>query len=78
MFNVRMNSAGRALVFMEASIQGQLLLVYTYEFHCSINAACTVKHYLWFSVYSGMFLVVLEHFFMTNRQKYLGEMSFCM
>lgn len=69
MFNVRMNSAARALVFMEASIQGQLLLVYTCEFHCSINAAFTVKYYLWFSMYSGMFLVLLEHFFMTNPQK---------
>lgn len=41
--NVRMNSSGWSLVFTEANVQGQFLLVSRYEFHCSINAAFTVQ-----------------------------------
>lgn len=63
-----MSSAGRALVFMEANVQGQFLLVVSYEFHCGIDAPFTVKLYLWFSMYSGIFLVLLEHFFMISHQ----------
>lgn len=73
-----MNSAGRALVFTETNVQGQFLLVYSYEFHCSINNGFTVKLYPW---YSGIFLVLLEHFFMINHQKHLvrvDEVSSCM
>lgn len=63
-----MNSAGRSLVFTKANVQGQFLQVYSYEFHSSINAAFTLKLYLWFSIYYGVFLVLLKHFFMTNHQ----------
>lgn len=41
-----MNSAGRPLVFTEANVQGQFLLVVSYEFHCGIDGAFTVKLYL--------------------------------
>lgn len=66
--NVRMNS-GRSLVFSEANVQGQFLLVSRYEFHCSINAAFTVQLCLWFSMCSSIFLVLLEHFLMIGHQK---------
>lgn len=68
MFNVRMNSTGRVLVFTKANVRGQFLLVFSYEFDCGIDAAFTIRLYLWFSMYTGMFLVLLEHS-MINRQK---------
>lgn len=64
-----MNSAGRALVFTEASVQGQFLLVSRYEFHCSVNAAFAVQLCLWFFMCSSLFLVLLEHFLMISNQK---------
>lgn len=65
-----MNSAGRALVSNKVNVQGQFLQFYSYEFYCSINATFTVKLHLWFSMYSGKFLVLFEHFFIINHEKH--------
>lgn len=64
-----MSSAGWALVFTEANVQGQFLLVFRYEFHCSINATFTIQLCLWFSMCSGVLLILLEHFFVISHQK---------
>lgn len=76
-----MNSAGRALAFNKANVQGQFLLLYSYEFYCSTSATFTVKLHLWFSMYYGKFLVLFEHFFIINHDKpfvKVDEMCFCM
>lgn len=46
--SIGMNSTGRDLVFTEANVQGQFLLVSRYEFHYSINATFTIQLCLWF------------------------------